>query len=234
MRGENLLLKNDYTFLNYELLLYFAVQAIVRIEKTENYSEITGDIACEDSKLFVFLDKADPERFRKEISGREIYRFINKLSINSSEEVVLSFLKYFNPGFGLTWFRKSSSFEITIESSEDGFVEELIRYMGISFEVIGLEDFFYKDCYWGDGPVKFRKYRQGYKSLYNRLLVTFGLIDENGKPAKSQREEFHLNLYQFAKDSDNYEALKEVGVEDYILGVYREIQSKLEEYIARN
>ncbi|WP_147640014.1 hypothetical protein [Odoribacter laneus] len=208
-----------YFFLNYELLLYFAVQAIVRIENVENYSKITADIACEESKLLVFLDKADPKRFRKEILSLEIHCFLNKLNLDSSEEVVLSFIKYFNPDFSLTWLKRSNSFETAIESSGDVFVEELIRFMGIRFEVVALEDFFYKDCYREDDPVKYKKYRQGYRNLYNRLLLVFGLIDENGKLSKSTDEEFHLNLYQFAKDSENYQALKEVGMEEYILGI---------------
>ena len=148
--------------------------------------------------------------------------------------MVLSFIKYFNPDFSLTWLKRSNSFETAIESSGDVFVEELIRFMGIWFEVIGLEDFFYKDCYREDDPVKYKKYRQGYRNLYNRLLLVFGLMDENGKLLESTDEEFHLNLYQFAKDLENYQALKEVGMEEYILGIYREIQSKLDEYMVVN
>lgn len=87
------------------------VQAIVRIENVENYSKITADIACEESKLLVFLDKADPKRFRKEILSLEIHCFLNKLNLDSSEEVVLSFIKYFNPDFSLTWLKRSNSFE---------------------------------------------------------------------------------------------------------------------------
>lgn len=61
-------------------------------------------------------------------------------------------------------------------------------------------------------------------------MSVFGLISGAGKLSESSDKVFELNVYQFAENEDNYEALKGVGFEDYILVVYREIQLKVKEY----
>lgn len=223
-------IKKWYTFLNYELLLYFVTQAIIRIKETENYVESIADITGGEERILGFVQEADFERFKKEILDVEMCRFLNTLNRSSSWELVLSFLIFFNPTIELTWNRKNNTFESESVESEEYFVEELIRFTGVEFEAMGVEVFFSKDFYWGENLRRFKLYKQGYPNLYNKLLSVFGLISGAGKLSESSDKVFELNVYQFAENEDNYEALKGVGFEDYILAVYREIQLKVKEY----
>lgn len=219
--------KKWYTFLNSGLILYFTAKALVKVKDPGKYNRIISDISEGETKIYAFMDEADHKRFREEILYYEIRRFMDIMNVNSNRELVLSFLKFFNQEIGLLWKKKNNSFEMEVEGGAECVVESLIQYLGVDFEALGVAIFFDIDYYWGDNIKKYKMHRECYVELYNRLLMIFHLVDENGKLAKPTDKSFSLNLYQFAGNVDNYRLLKKIGVEDYILGIYEEIQEKL-------
>lgn len=224
--------KNWYTFLNFDILLYFVVQALKQEKNEQEYRKTVTSICSNGEQLFwTFIREADSVRFNEKIVKSEMRRFINTLEHNTSHELVLSFLHFFSPTIDLVWEKKEITFKDDGGSNEECIIEDLLCALGIISEFYEWEvnPFFIRDAYYEENIEKYKMRKEGYSDLYHKLLQKFGLLNDKSEPMKGTDKSFNLNIYEFAKEEENYRLLKNVGMEDFILDLYTRIKLKADE-----
>ena len=229
--------KSWYTFLNFDLIIYFLSLALKQEKDESEYKETIVDICSNGERLLgTFIQEADADRFREKILKPEMERFFNALNLKSPRALVLSFLRFFNPSINFVWKKKQKSFEKEGGASKECFIQELFCLLGIISEACEWEvdSFFYGEIYWNPDSEKCKMYKNGYPELYQKLLQTLGLLNDKGIPVKSTDKIFKLNIYKFANEKGNYRLLQNVGMEDFILNLYARIKQKFNAFLDAN
>jgi DNA polymerase III delta prime subunit len=216
-----------YTILNLDVRNYLVVQYINNLKSNEEYIDnIYELIQDEDSAkdIFVMLEHIDPHRLNLLIINPELEKLRNVFDRNNEADIVMAFLKYFEPTFELKLNKKNKSFEGDGCSCNNWFVQMLLNYKGIEIDVMNLDRYFTNDDYQNGKFIN----KKHYAHLYKSVLKTQNINRKMRFLDAEEHDYIEIDLYKFSSDVGNYLALKDVGMINYILSLVKQIRNVME------
>ena len=93
----------------------------------------------------------------------------------------------------------------------------MLRQLNPEFDLYGLGTYFLKREYTGEAIHGFGINTSEYVKLYQQVLETCKIEEYYDSFSDRTYKRITVDLKEFVKDDDNYEAIKEVGMEAYLM-----------------
>ncbi|MEZ0543139.1 hypothetical protein [Fibrella arboris] len=218
--------KTWYAFSSYDLKIYFLSEHINSIKSDEKFKEEVIDYSLninQEIQLLQFLSFRSKERLFKVVFITELERFFQSIGTASERTIVLSILKFFQIGIDLQWNKKSRRFEESGSSNAESFVELVIQYLGIDFSVMNFDVYFLKDYHTKEAVQKYFVKTGAYNRLYTRVINFIPKKEGRDVLTGNDTTYLNVNLYDFAVNDENYAIFKEIGLEQYVLNLYKSL-----------
>lgn len=225
--------KKWFDFSNINFQIYFIAEQINNLVSDEDFKDMIFHYTSEtnDTDLLCYLNHRCRNRLNEVVIIPELQRLLSYIDITSSQTIVLSFLDFFKMDFDLEWNKAKKEFEESSSSCSEWIFEIIIQYLGFDFSTMDFEAYFYKYYYTDEALIK--KYFIDVKA-YNKLYkyITDNLNKRNGHKLLSRDKAiyFDIKLHELAKDEIFYSIIQEIGMEKYILTLFDNIKTAINNY----
>lgn len=217
--------KNWFKFSSYGLRVYFVVTYLSAIENQEEFENEAIDFSYEvhGYNLLNLLYYSCKEKLLI-LVNQELKRFINTIDTTSEKTIVLSFLAFFNIEYAFEWDSKSKSFIVNSSSNTEAFMEVVFQYLKIDFNIVEMDIYFCKDCFYLTNMKKYFIKANAYKMLLQKVKTLIYKVKRKDVLTGKEVFLYDLNLFEFT--TDNYEVMREIGLEQYIIALFKSIYEK--------
>ncbi|MBD0331207.1 MAG: hypothetical protein ICV66_00985 [Chitinophagaceae bacterium] len=228
--------KSWYNFSSHEFKIYFIVEYLSTIKSDEEFKEEVIDYSLEtyEADLLKLLNYRCRQRLLDVVVIPELERFLCSIDSSSPKSILLSFLRFFGVEFDLKWNKRNKQFEESSSSNQESFIEIIIQYLGIDFSIISFDIYFTKCYHIKEAIQKYFIDTKVYSRLYARVISVIPVRKGRDILTKEDAAYFDINLYDFADNAENYSILQEIGMEKYVLNLYKDTQAATEQVQTSN
>ena len=224
-----LIVKRNHFFelLNPGLLHFFVAKNIISkndLDYRNTVEElIEKEVYVED--ILNIISEANNHRFTQNLLLPYLSNFIESVKKTTDEEKTFSMIEYFEVYTELLWDKKRKTFIDNGGGNGRIFFNQLLSFLGIDFEPTSLNVYFLKEYYNRDNLESLFIQKEYFEELYNRVLSSYEPKKMHDFLKKQDRLSFEFSLSDFAKSPRNYQALKHVGMEKYLLKLHNDIET---------
>lgn len=225
--------KKWFDFSNIDFRIYFIAEQINNLISDEDFKDMIFRYTSEtnDTHLLYYLNHRCRNRLNEVVIIPELQRLLSYIDLTSSQTIVLSFLGFFKMDFDLEWNKAKKEFEEGSSSCSEWIFEKILQYLGFDFSTMDFEVYFCKYYYTDEALIE--KYFIDVKA-YNKLYkyITDNINKRNGHKILSRDEAiyFDIKLHELAKDEVFYSIIQEIGMEKYILTLFDNIKTAINNY----
>lgn len=224
--------KKWFDFSNTSFQVYFIAEHLINIEFDQEFKENIIDYISNINEidLLHFLNYKCKTRLDEVLIISELHKFLSSIDTTSPKTIVLSFLDFFAIHFDIEWNKEEKRFNENSSSCSDWFFEMIIQYLGVDFSTMNFDVYFCK-CYSTEDLIqKYFINVKAYNKLYNYVIRN--ITKRKGGIFIHDRNSifFDIELEELAKDEIFYLILQEIGMEKYILTLFDNIKTAINNY----
>jgi len=224
--------KKWFDFSHIDFQFYFIAEHLNNLVSNEDFKDITLDYISDtnEADLLHFLNYRCGNRLNEVVIIPRVQKFLSCINITSPQTIASSFLDFFKVEFDLEWNKTKKEFEESSSSCSEWIFEIIIQYLGFDFSAMDFDTYFCKHYYTEQLIQKYIINVKAYNKLYK--YITDNINKRKGHKILSGDEAiyFDIKLHELAKDEIFYSILQEIGMEKYILTLFDNIKTAINNY----
>ncbi len=232
---QSILLKrgNWYEFLNTGIMYHFFTHHVMG-RTDEEYREKIMDLAGEsydgEHNLIALIDTYDPIRFKNVFAIPVLEKFINSVKANTRRGIISNYVSFFGYSYDFEWDKKSKRLKDSSASASEVATDFVIRYLFKNLNITEPDLFFCKHYFWRDNIEKFGMRKSFLDKLYRQVIETCSVEKHRFIVSGELYDCVSVDLKEFIANDDNYEAIENIGLGNYIFDLFNAIATAYDKY----
>lgn len=216
--------KEWFSFESGEFRLYFVTRYILNITSFPEYKDQVEELCNHiyDPLLLKMLIYADPGRVINKVILPELNRFISSVNKTSTHEIVKSVISFFEVNFTLAWNDELKQFDEHSSSHAESFIEILLDSI-INAPIDTVDIYFLNDYQIEEKVVGYPIHVEILEELYRAVLNQVPSFEGHRFLDDEIFMCYEIKLPDFLNNENNYEILKRMGFEEYVISVYSKV-----------
>lgn len=216
---------NWYEFLNTAFLYFFLSKKLINQTKERIFYEELYEIIGSDyggSSILSLLGETCPGRLNDWFFAPMKAEMLEAFGDNSEHEIVTRFFDYFELKCDFAWNKRRKMLDECGWSNTRGVEEVIMGLDSPDFDLWELESFFINENH--KNSLRTLSYNAtAYNQLYERA-IRFGQFEAESE-SRCSHHHLALDLKKFVREKENYDAMRAVGLVDYIISAVSSLRN---------
>lgn len=226
---------NWYEFLNTGILYSFFTLHVMEMNDQKYIEEIENLISMESSNgehvLISLIDLHDPERFKNVFSIPVLEKFISSVNADTKKDIVSNYIAFFRYNYDFEWDRKNKMLKDRGYTPYEMATDFILKYLFKDINITEPDLFFCREYFWKDNIEKFGMHKEFLNKLYGQVIK----CSYEKRTTIFSDESYDclvVDLNEFIAEDDNYKAIEDIGLVDYMFKTFNAIVTAYDQYKA--